>query len=296
MLNTAFIDGPLLEADPEVFARNFDQRCFAFTHRLSNHPLLKLERILMLARQLGQDPDDVHFDAGDARVDQRWDQMPACSFTIEELMRQIETAGAWIILRRAQKDPEYAALLESCMEEFVALAGRDLSNVMKVRNAVIFVTSPNRITPYHIDRECSLLLQIHGSKTISIFDRADREVLPEVEIERFWARDNNAAIYKPEYQDRASIFELSPGRGVHIPVGAPHWVQNGPEISVSLNINFHYHDAIKADIYRVNYWLRRIGITPTPPQRSPVRDSIKRNIWGFARKAKKAWQHHGISH
>jgi hypothetical protein len=146
------------------------------------------------------------------------------------------------------------------------------------------------VTPYHIDRECSWLFQIHGRKTISIFDRNDREVLPEVEIEKFFARDNNAAIYKPEYADRATVFELRPGRGVHIPVNAPHWVQNGPEVSVSLNINFHYRDALGADVYRANYWLRRMGLVPVPPQRSLIRDSIKRNIWGVARMAKHAWQ------
>ena len=40
------------------------------------------------------------------------------------------------------------------------------------------------------------------------------------------------------------MIELLPGQGVHIPVDAPHWVRNGPVVSVSLNINFHYLDAI----------------------------------------------------
>jgi hypothetical protein len=61
-------------------------------------------------------------------------------------------------------------------------------------------------------------------------------------------------------------------------------------VSVSLNINFHYHDAIKADIYRANYWLRRLGLTPTPPHHSEFRDSIKRTLFPLARKARKALQ------
>lgn len=283
-------DLPLLEVDPAQFARDFDERCFAFSHRLANHPLFEPERLIRLAQQLAKNSNDVYIDAGDIRVDQRWDKMAPCDLPVDELLRRIETAGAWIILRRAQKDEDYAKLLEACMTEIVALSGRDLSKVMKLRNAFIFITSPHRVTPYHIDRECSWLLQIHGSKTISIFDRNDREVLPEVEIERFFACDNNAAIYKPQFQDRANVFDLRPGRGVHIPVNAPHWVQNGPGVSVSLNVHFHYFDALKYDLYRANYWLRRMGLEPVPPQQSVIRDSVKRAIWGLARKAKHALQ------
>jgi hypothetical protein len=289
-MTKAFAEEPYLEADPVLFGREFDRRCFAFTHRLSNHPLFKPERLLRLAGQLARDREDVYLDAGEILVGQRWDQAPGHDLAVEEVMRRLETSQAWIVLRSAQKDPEYAKLLDACMDEIIALSGKDLGKVLKERNALIFLNSPHRITAYHIDRECSWLYQIQGRKTISIFDRTDREVLPEAEIERFWAADNNAAIYKPEFQNRATVFELLPGQGVHIPVGAPHWVQNGPEVSVSLNINFHYRDTIAAEIYRANYWLRRIGLTPTPPHHSGFRDSIKRTFFPLARKARKAWQ------
>jgi hypothetical protein len=252
----------------------------SFTHRLSGNPLFSTDRLLALARRRVRNPDDVYYDAGEIRVDQRWDQTPPCDLPVDELLRRIETAGAWIILRHVQNDPEYAGLVDACMDEIVALSGRDLSQVMKVRDAIIFINSPNRISTYHIDRECSWLYQIQGRKTISIFEPADRDVLPEWEIEMFWAVDHNAATYRPQYQSRATVTELLPGHGVHIPVGAPHWVRNGPEVSVSLNINFHYLDAITADVYRANYWLRRLGLNPTPPRVSAFKDAIKRSVYG----------------
>jgi hypothetical protein len=280
--SVAFSEWPLLEADPAVFARDFDKNCFTFTHRLSDNPLFGTDRLLGLARVRARDLSlgDVHYDAGEIRVDQRWNQIPPSDLPVDELLRRIETAGAWILLRHVQKDPEYARLLDACMDEIVALSGRDLSQVMKLRDSMIFISSPHRITTYHIDRECSWLYQIQGRKTISIFNPTDRDVLPEWEIEKFWAKDNNAATYKLQYQSRATVIELVPGQGVHIPVGAPHWVQNGPEVSVSLNINFHYLDAITADVYRANYWLRRLGLNPTPPRVSAFKDAIKRR--GFA--------------
>ncbi|HEY4846997.1 MAG TPA: cupin-like domain-containing protein [Methylocella sp.] len=280
MSSITFPERPLLNADPVVFARDFDKKCFTFTHRLSDNPLFGTDRLLALARQRGRDPRDVYYDAGEIRVDQRWDQTPPCDLPVDELLRHIETAGAWILLRRVQEDPKYARLLDACMDEIVALSGRELSQVMKLRDSIIFINSPHRITTYHIDRECSWLYQIRGRKTISIFEPTDRDVLPEWEIERFWAVDNNAATYRPQYQSRATVIELLPGQGVHIPVGAPHWVRNGPEVSVSLNINFHYLDAITANVYRANYWLRRLGLNPTPPRVSAFKDAIKRSVYG----------------
>jgi hypothetical protein len=272
-----------LDADRDELRRNFDRTSFVFSHRLAGHPLFALDRLLELAKKMAEDPRDVYFNAGDIRVDQRWDQVAACDLPVDEILRRIETAGAWIILRYAEKDPEYAALLDECIAEIEALLGRDLSKLIKLRNAIVFITSPDRISSYHMDHECNFLLQISGTKTISVFNRYDREVLPETEIERFWAADTNAAIYKPHFQDRAATFLLTPGQGVHIPVNSPHWVQNGPQVSVSLSVNFHYHDSILGDIYRANYWLRRLGLNPSPPHRSPIVDHAKRVAFSSAR-------------
>jgi Cupin-like domain len=280
----------LFEADPAVFRENFDRAPFSFTHRLANHPLFEPDRLLRLAKDLARNPGDVYYDAGDVRVDQRWDEV-GCDLPIDVLLHQIETAGAWIVLSRAEKDPEYAALLRRCLDEISERVGEDLGKVTKLQNAIVFLNSPHRITSYHIDRECNCLLQIRGSKTVSVFNRNDRTVLPEEEIERFWAADRNAPRYKPEYQDRATMYELTPGDGLHIPVNSPHWVQNGPEIAVSVSMNFHYRDEILGDIYRMNHLMRRFGMKPKPPHASPVGDNVKRALWRPIRVAKQVRRH-----
>jgi hypothetical protein len=92
----AFPERRLLEADPAVFARDFDKNCFTFTHWLSNSPLLKLlktDQLLTLARRRARDLNDVYYDAGDIRVYQRWDQSPPCDLPVDKLLRRIETAG-----------------------------------------------------------------------------------------------------------------------------------------------------------------------------------------------------------
>jgi hypothetical protein len=274
---------PLFDDPDGLFRTRFDQREFAFMHRLADDPLFEPGRLLAIARQMAQDPNDVYYDAGSIGIGQRWDQTPVCDQTVEELLERIETADAWILLRKVDKHPAYAALLDACIAEIEERVGRDLGNVMKVRNALIFINSPHRISTYHIDRECSLLLQIRGTKTVSVFNRNDRDVLPEQEIERFWTVDNNAAVYKPDLEHRAVQFTLTPGCAIHIPVNAPHWVKNGPAVSVSLNINFHYKDVLLADVYRANHWLRRMGLHPTPPRRSPLVDGVKGRVYSSGR-------------
>ena len=282
----------LLTGDATIYRENFNRQPFLCAHSLAGHPLFQIPRLLELGSSLAASSGEVWFDSGKADVGQRWDEMPVSGFNtrieptvIESMIRRIETADAWVVIRHAELDPEYRVILESCMSEVKERIGRDLKNEMKVQHAIIFISSPGRISSYHIDRECNFLLQIHGAKEIHIFEQDDRAVLPEEEIERFWAVDNNAAKYKPEYQDRARIFQLEPGNGVHIPVNAPHWVKNGPEVSVSLSINFHFRDELLGDLYRMNHVLRKLGIHPAPPGKSALSDAVKRTAYQGVKRA-----------
>ena len=120
-----------------------------------------------------------------------------------------------------------------------------------------------------------MLVHISGTKTIHVFDREDREVLPEEELERFWSVDFNAAVYKPQLQHRAISYKLAPGIGVHIPVNCPHWIENDDNVSISLSLNFQLRERLRANIYRANFLLRQLGFHPTPPGVMPALDAMK---------------------
>ena len=268
--------GRWIEADPVRFLEKFNRTSFDITHSLATHPLLQLPKLMELAeRTVKLRPADLHYDAGNVRVDQRWDEIPDAPFSATEAMQRIASCGAWIIFKRAQRDTEYRILLDRGLAELKELIGREVESKILVEDIIIFVTSPKRVTTYHIDRECNFLLQIQGTKTVYVFDREDREVLTEEEIERFWAKDFNAAFYKPHLQHRAVAHKLRPGTGVHIPVNCPHWVQNDDNVSISLSVNFQFTDPVRANVYRANYLLRKVGLRPTAPGRSVVLDSVK---------------------
>ena len=271
-----------LRADQAVFRANVDGTPFTFTHTVAaGNPLLQLLRLSQLAQFLKRDPDCVYFDAGDIRVEQRWNQRPRTHYTLDEVLSGIESSSAWIILKHAEKDPEYRQLMEAAVSDLEALSGRRLREIAKNWETQIMLSSPGRVTPYHFDNECNFLLQIRGEKDIYIFDQTDRTVLTDVALERFWMGDWNAGEYQVLSQDGASRFRLAPGNGVHIPVNAPHWVKNDENVSISLSINFEWKDELRFNVYRANVVLRRLGIEPAPPGVRPFRDKLKNVVIGL---------------
>lgn len=276
MLTRSPVPSQWIEVSPEDAREKFNRLSFEIGHHLSNHPLFQVPALLELAeRVVGARPNDLYYDMGDVSPGQRWDEVPDAAFSAVEGMRQLETSNAWFLFKHTQRDPLYREVFESGLKEIKEVAGDGVDAQIRQEDILIFVTSPNRVTPYHIDRECNFLLQISGSKTLYVFDRDDREVLSEEELERFWTVDNNAAIYKPKLQNRARAYHMRPGTGVHIPVNCPHWVQNGDNISVSLSVNFQFLDSLRGNVYRANHYLRRAGIKPLPPGVHSGRDAAK---------------------
>lgn len=263
-------------ADPKDAQDNFNRHSFEIMHQLSTHPLFQLSELLGLAERTAETRrNDLYYDMGEVSPGQRWDEVPKATFSVVEAMRQLETSNAWFLFKKAQRDPAYKDLFDRGLKEIKEIAGEGIESQLRQEDILIFVTSPKRITPYHIDRECNFLLQISGSKTLYVFDREDREVLPQEELERYWTVDNNAPTYRPKFQHRAKSYRMVPGNGVHIPVNCPHWVQNDDNISVSLSVNFQFLDSLRANIYRTNYYLRKFGLKPSPPGLHPMRDAAK---------------------
>lgn len=268
-----------IESDPVEFRKKFNKSSFEVRHHLSNHPLFQINELMALAKRTrDNNPTRLYYDAGNVRVDQRWDSIPKTEFSIEDALHRIEDSGAWIVIKHAQEDSAYRILLDKGLAELTSLAGEGIEPLIKQRDIIVFITSPKRITTYHIDRECNWILQIHGTKTLHVFDQNDRDVLPDTEIERFWAVDNNAPKYKPELQDRAVSYKLAPGIGVHVPVNAPHWVENDNNVSVTLSVNFQFKDTIRANVHRANYFLRRLGLKPSSPGAGSIRDGLKNTV------------------
>ena len=276
----------IFDADNPGFKEDFDEKPFEFNHCFTqDHPMFQLPRMRKILDNPNLRPH-AYYDHGAIAVDQRWETLPERKLTADEVFDRIEVASGWMMMRHLEKDPEYNELLEQCLTEVKQLTGRKIDEDKKSQEAIIFFASPNRITSYHIDRECNFLMQVAGNKEMNIFDRNDRDVTTEVELETFWSKDNNAGKYKPEFQDHAYVYEMRPGTGVHIPVNSPHWLKTRNNVSISFSISYQYKDTRRKHVYQANYYLRKLGLNPTPPGKSAVLDNTKRAVvaTGFAGK------------
>ena len=271
----------IIECASDIFTRNLNRLPYEFTHSLAGNPLFELPRLVELAEHVAtrNNPHlpggDVYFNEGLIEAGEKPLRPDEPRTAAVDLIREIETRQAWIILKHVEREAGYREVLENCIRNILELSGRDLLRKIKWFEAILFITSPNRVTEYHLDREVSWILQIQGDKEIHLFDRADKDIVPDEELEKYWTADNRAACYKPQYESRAMVYHMSPGTGVHIPINTPHWLRNKNNVSVTLNVNFQFHDQYWANLYKANYYLRRAGITPNSPGAHPVADRLK---------------------
>jgi putative methyltransferase (TIGR04325 family) len=270
---------PVIEAEPSSFRQQFNHSPFVFSHHLTGHPLFEIPRLAQLANTLLSQggPGKVLCQSGHFPVHRKWSDRPVIE-QVTAAIAHIQDSNAWVLLDSMQLDPEYDALLNQIVIELEELTGEPLREKMTWLEGTIFISSPGSVTPYHIDHSSNFLLQIQGEKQVNLFDQRDRSVLTELEIEHYYSGDLEAATYRTQNQSKASVYALTPGKGVHHPVLAPHWVKTGHLFSVSLSVNFCLRSFdSQARIYQANHCLRQLGQKPTPPGQSALRDQIK--IW-----------------
>ena len=261
----------LLEVDRHQLRERFDRAPFLIRHRLTDHPLFALSSLVALSHRLPR--EQVEYNAGDLTLSQDPDRMPQTELSIEETIERIETCRSWMVLKYVEHDPVYRRLLDDCLDELHAVAP-EVTKGMRMRQGFIFVSSPGAVTPFHLDHEHNFLLQVRGTKTVTQYDREDRRLVTDEEIERSYAgAHRNLQLRGPARED---VFELGPGDGLHFPVDAPHHVRNGAAVSISFSVTFRTDaSARRAGIYRLNGRLRQLGLHPSRVGQSPLRDQAK---------------------
>ena len=188
-----------------------------------------------------------------------------------DVIRNLESANAWLTLLNIEADPAYADLMNTMLDDLeAALPGRPGN--MRNRVAFIFVSSPNSVTPAHFDIEHSLLMQVSGSKKVS-FGRFETDAARRHEVERYWDGSHGRIESLPP---ELASYSLTPRRGVYIPPVTPHWVHNGPAISVSVTLTYFTAATERENMIEAfNARLRRLHMTPRHPGRSAPVDLAK---------------------
>ena len=260
----------------QSFARHYNRSSFMFPHGIGASDGFDVPSLASLASRLPQTDEYVYWSNGPVDVTARWEQGRAEKHSLQDTILNIAHNNSIVILKHTEQDPVLGPILRAFLAEVVAQSGPQMRDDVVVGEALILLASPNRITSYHIDAECNYLVQLVGDKTLSVFDPADHSLITHKELERFHDGDYNGAVYKPERQAEAQTYDLRAGYGVHIPTGAPHWVQNRDNISIALSINYDLRSVDRMSrIYRFNNRFRRFGFALKAPGVSIWRDRLK---------------------
>ena len=188
-----------------------------------------------------------------------------------DVIRNLKTADSWITLLNANDDPGFAELMNTVLNELEP-GMRVKQGPMRKRVAFVIVSSPNSVTPVHFDIEYSLLMQVRGSRRLSI-GRYASDAVRRHEVDRYWDGSHGRIEELPE---EVATFTLRPGRAVYIPAGTPHWVHNGPDISQSVTFTYFTAATVRENrVEDLNSRLRRLHLSPREPGRSFIVDTAK---------------------
>lgn len=256
-------------------------------HRLGDHPLLQPDQLVELGRRLDvRGLVRTHNDKATAGTP--FNDAPSLHpnrKSAEETLSQIRDAGAWMSLLNVQTDAIYRRLVDDVIDELRPKVEQRDPGIC-YRGGWIFVTSPNAVTPFHIDKEHNFILQIRGTKTLYVWDHRDVEVVSEQARDRFHhAHARDLIVWRDEFRQRATVFKLQPGQGAYMPSTSPHMVENdaGPSITASFT---YYTNATRRNsrLHSLHQRMREAGLSPAPVGSSSLADTVldsgSRVIWG----------------
>src|SRR3546814_17400214 len=90
----------------------------------------------------------------------------------------------------------------------------------------LFIASPNSVTPFHIDRYSTVLMQIRGTKEVVVYPPWDQQVVSDEHTELYFSGLDRPP-WRPEAEPLGQPFDFEPGEPLHIPFAAGPPVRTG---------------------------------------------------------------------
>lgn len=274
-MSTPATAAPLITAANNALQTDFPLKPFGIKHQLARHPLLTLSRIAELASELPRDL--IEYNSGKVAISQDPDAIPTVDLDPVEVVKSIQTAGAWMVLKRIENSPAYRELLDQALLSVAKARGFDSLDDAGFSQieGFLFVSSPNSTTPFHLDSEDNFFVQIHGEKFFTIYDNNDRTIADDDEIERSMTKHRNLK-FDETFAPRGVEFHMFDGDGCYVPYQWPHWVRTANEYSISMAITWKTKEVRRNnDLHFFNSMLRGIGMPQPAPGKHPAYDTGK---------------------
>ncbi len=253
-------------------------------HNLASHPLLEIDKLALLGEVLPA--ESVEYNRGDLPIGV--DGKPAGNgLSIGDTIRNIETSNSWAVLKNIEQKHPFGNLLDELLAELRPIIEERTGAILRPQG-FIFISSPNAVTPFHFDPEHNILMQLRGTKQMTVFRAGDPRFAPDRVHEAYHTGGPRELRWNAVFARQGIAFDLHPGEALYVPVMAPHFVRNGPEVSISLSITWRSEWSFaEADARAFNALLRKVGINPRAPQRWPASNAGKATAMRILRRVGK---------
>ena len=272
--------------DPEGFST---QRITPMRHNFHEHPLFQVPELVKLGMELSK-LDQCRFMNPNRTVASTLanDSRHPDGRSIEEFFQRMEEPGSSVAFYHIEAIPRYQALLTSAVNSMRSFVEREQSDIFRV-NGFIFFSAPPSVTPFHIDRENNFWLQLHGHKTLNVWDHRDRTIVPAEAVEDFIVTQSLQKVrFNEAFLPRGLEFDAQPGDAIYFPSTSPHMTRSRPDptaagdrLSISIGVTFYTAVTRKvARIHQVNRLMRKCGLSPSYPGESATADAVKSAVGG----------------
>jgi len=243
-------------------AAAFGERSLGFEHALHERPMFDDAGLIAGLDRFPRDKLGV-FTMGDDPVDwESWRRGAAGDLGGEALLEAAKAGRIWLNLRAANHYlPEYAALCD----EIFADKERHVRGLHTFkRDLGLLISSASAQVFYHLDVALVSLWQVRGQKRVWVYPVGEPYIGDE-QLERIVLRETAEQFaFDPAWDAAAEVFDLTPGKMATWRQNAPHRIENGPMLNVSLSIEYLTPAAVmRANVIYANGVLRRkAGMRP----------------------------------
>lgn len=243
-------------------ARDFNKGNLSFAHRLHERAMFNDAGLADLLDRYPREHLGVFTMGEDPVAWRSWRRGLAGDLSGAELLAAAKAGRIWLNLRACN----------DFLDEYRALAGEIFAdkeaNVPGLKtfkqDVGVLISSANAQVFYHLDVPLVSLWQIRGHKRVWVYPPAEPYVGPEA-LEKIVLRETAEQFdFDPAWDTGAAVYDLTPGSMVTWRQNAPHRIENGPMLNVSLSIEFMTAPALlRANVIYGNGVLRRkLGWTP----------------------------------
>lgn len=243
-------------------AQAFGKSNLTFAHDLHERPMFSDDGLIDLLDNYPREKLGVFTMGEDPVAWTTWRKGAAGDLSGRELWEAVNTGRIWLNLRETNRYlPEYDAL---CGEIFADKEGHVRGLKTFKRDLGLLISSANAQVFYHLDVPLVSLWQIRGVKQVWVYP-VEQPYVSDEALEAIVLRETAEQFaFDPAWDAGAQSVELTPGRMVTWKQNAPHRIENGSMLNVSISIEFMTPEALmRANVIYANGLLRRrMGAEP----------------------------------